>query len=1094
VRISAHKYFYYSTISIPLLLIKEMTMRKVLFSFFAILSLTVLSATAQEPFGSIEGTVKDAQGAVVQNATVVVRNVATNASRTAMTNDSGQYRVPQLQPGVYEVKASATNFKQSVLGDIQVQVGQTASADVLLQVGDVGEVVTVNAQTEAQIERSDNTVSGVINTRQIESLPLNGRNFLDLAQLQPGTERVDGGSFDPTKANFTGVSIGGQAGRSTQITVDGGSVVDNVVGTTVQNFSQEIVQEFQIGLSNFSLATGASASGSVNVVSRSGSNQYRGNAFIYYRDDALAAFPALNRLDAANGLPLEARAERIPFDRQQFGGTLSGPIVKDKLFFFGSYEQNNQDGSAIFNPQAAPSFAGFRANPFDEKLFTGKVDWTINDRASAFVRYSFNDNESTGPFPAGSGIVPRDSDSGIFQSNDQIVANRAHNVVGGLTYTFGSNVSNNFVVNYNDFRNSIDPATVGVPEIRLIPEQDFRSGTSSSAPQATFQKRLQLRDDVSVVTGDHVFNFGANYERTDIRGLFVFANPILIRVFSTDADGDRLPFNSEADFLNAPVRDIFLGVGDPNLPFNNDGNTINNRIQLYAGDTWKITPRLTFNYGIAYRVDSNLWNHDLARPEIIAPLFTGGTAPAQRDTNNWAPRVGFAWDPIGDSKTIIRGGFGMYYDNTIDNLRLFERADLGPVGAEQFLGRDSIVSPILNPFGGDGLFNRGDVTLAQILAVAAPLRADLESRIADCDLPTSIECTNSVSGPIFSSDFQVPYSLQYSIGVQRELPWNLILQADYNYRKGLHELVVYDANHASDVKGPVLEDFLNPVPIVESSGFSTYSGLLARLDRRFSNGFQFTASYALSSFKAFNGDSLGLGAGPTDLNNLRADFGPAGLDRKHRFVVSAIWELPFYKNDSSIWKKNVLGNWNLALISTAFSGTPQSVFLPQNIDLTGTGTFASYLPGTGPGSIGRSIDTVDELNAVIRTFNDSIATLPNTTPCAADPTQRCDPQGSRIFRLAELPSDTQLGGDPVVSQDLRVTKTILFGEKYRLNLIGEVFNLFNIANLVGVGDFILPVEGTPADQITTLRPTQRANSVFGTGGPRAFQFGARFTF
>src|SRR6187549_2371203 len=248
-------------------------MKRIFSLFYALLFLPFI-ALAQEPFGSIEGTIKDPQGAVVQNATVTVRNIATNASRTVVSNDEGRYRILQLQPGNYEVKATAANFKQSVLESVTVQVGQIAAADISLEVGGAAEVVTVTPDSEAQIERSDNTVSGVVGTRQIENLPLNGRNFLDLAQLQPGTEKVDGGSFDPTKANFTGVSIGGQAGRSTQITVDGGSVVDNVVGTTVQNFSQEIVQEFQIGLSNFSLATGASGSGSVNIVSRSGSNKF----------------------------------------------------------------------------------------------------------------------------------------------------------------------------------------------------------------------------------------------------------------------------------------------------------------------------------------------------------------------------------------------------------------------------------------------------------------------------------------------------------------------------------------------------------------------------------------------------------------------------------------------------------------------------------------------------------------------------------------------------------------------------------------------------------------------------------------------------
>jgi hypothetical protein len=231
---------------------------------------------------------------------------------------------------------------------------------------------------------------------------------------------------------------------------------------------------------------------------------------------------------------------------------------------------------------------------------------------------------------------------------------------------------------------------------------------------------------------------------------------------------------------------------------------------------------------------------------------------------------------------------------------------------------------------------------------------------------------------------------------------------------------------------------------------------------------------------------------PTDLNNLRADFGPAGLDRRNRLVVSGIWELPFFKNDSSLWKKNVLGNWNVSLISTAFSGVPESVFLPNNLDLSATGTFTSYLPGTGPGSIGRGIHSVDQLNALIRAFNQNIGSLPNTTACQTSQTGRCDLQGTPVLRLAELASDTPIGGDSVISQDLRLTKTISFSERYRLQLIGEVFNLFNVANLVNVNNLVLSGEGDGPSQV--LRPTQRSNSVFGTGGPRSFQFGARFNF
>ena len=253
------------------------------------MSLAPLSLAAQEPTGAIEGTVTDPQGAVVPNTEVTAKNVATGLTRTANTGDDGRYRIAQLPPGVYEVRVGGTGFKQTVAGDIRVNVGSNVPLDLKLELGGATEEVTVVGGGEAQIDRTDNTVAGVVGTVQIENLPLNGRNFLDLAQLQPGTEIVQGGNFDPTKANYTGVSIAGQAGRSTQITVDGGSVVDNVVGTTVQNFSQEIVQEFQVGISNYDLSTGASATGSVNVVSKSGSNAFRGNAYIYWRDDSFSA-------------------------------------------------------------------------------------------------------------------------------------------------------------------------------------------------------------------------------------------------------------------------------------------------------------------------------------------------------------------------------------------------------------------------------------------------------------------------------------------------------------------------------------------------------------------------------------------------------------------------------------------------------------------------------------------------------------------------------------------------------------------------------------------------------------------------------------
>ncbi|MDT5293170.1 MAG: hypothetical protein QOJ76_50, partial [Acidobacteriota bacterium] len=213
------------------------------------LSLSTL-ALAQQPTGSIQGAVNDPQSAVVPNAVVTAKSQSTGLTRTVTSNSDGQYQISQLPPGVYEVRVVAPNFKTSVAREVAVTVGSNVPLDFKLEVGGAAEEVTVVGSTEAEIDRVDNQVKGVVGTVQIQNLPLNGRNFLDLAQLQPGVETVPGGGFDPTKANYTGISIAGQAGRSTSITVDGGSVVDNIVGTTTQNFSQEIVQEFQIGISN----------------------------------------------------------------------------------------------------------------------------------------------------------------------------------------------------------------------------------------------------------------------------------------------------------------------------------------------------------------------------------------------------------------------------------------------------------------------------------------------------------------------------------------------------------------------------------------------------------------------------------------------------------------------------------------------------------------------------------------------------------------------------------------------------------------------------------------------------------------------------
>ncbi|MFL6275898.1 MAG: carboxypeptidase regulatory-like domain-containing protein [Blastocatellia bacterium] len=1068
------------------------------------LSLAAPLAAAQQPTGSIEGLVTDPQTAVVSQASVVARNTATGATRTTNAGSDGRYNITQLAPGIYEVKVTAQGFKSTVVSNVKVDVGSNVSVDITLQPGGASETVTVTGGGEAQIDRTDNTVSGVVGTLQIDNLPLNGRNFLDLARLQPGAETVDGGSFDPTKANYTGVSIAGQAGRSTQITVDGGSVVDNIVGTTVQNFSQEIVQEFQVGISNFDLSTGASATGSVNVVTKGGSNQYHGNAYIYWRDAHFAAFPSISRLDAIHGLPPDLQVSRIPFDREQFGGTFGGPIKKDKLFFFANVEYNNQDDISIHNQSPSlVGFNGFTGKPFNELLATGKIDYKWSDSTSLFFRYSHDNNDQQAPFAPGTGILPRDSASGIFQTNDQIDLNRSDGGVFGMTKSLTSTLVNDFRYAINDFHNRIDPASPGVPELRVInPDQNWKSGANYITPQVTDQRRNQIRDDLSWSKGKHAARFGIDWERTTIDGQFAFAKPARIRIYGPGFGGPFPVLSSEADFLNSPVRDISLGVGEDLLPFNTpSGVTLNNRFQFYGTDSWHVSHNVTFNFGLAYRYDTNLWNHDQTRPEIVAPLFGKGTAASPPDKNNLAPRLGFAWDIKGDGRTVIRGGAGMYYDTTIDNLRLFERADLGPAGAELFLVGNDIRSTLLP--GGNGQFgstpgsSSGYITLRNLLAIAPAVRSDVESRAFNCTLPTSIECFHAVSGPLFSTEFQIPYSLQYAIGIQKALPGKIVVQADFNYRKGVHEVITYDANFIDSVDRagnptPTVASIDFGVPYADSSAFSVYKALLLRVDRRFERGFQLTASYTLSRLKNFGGDALGLGQTISDKNDFRKEYGPGGLDRTHRLVISSVWEMPFFKNSTSRFKKNALGGWTISTISTALSGLPLSALLPDGVDLAGTGSFFSYLPGAGAGQIGRGINSLSQLNSIIRDYNANraqyAARIEGGVPV--------DPYGTELRELAELPTGTPIGGDSLISHDLRLTKSFHISERMKVDFIGEVFNLFNISNLTNVGDTSIPAKDdiTGPGDFTTFKPTQRTTNIFGTGGPRAFQFALKFVF
>src|SRR6185312_13686507 len=345
---------------------------------FTTFSLLPAGAQSTIATGSIQGTVTDPNGAVVPNAAVTITNQATGQTTKFTSSSSGTYASGALIPGEYEVRVEAKGFQTQVL-TVPVQVGNIASGSAKLTLGQSTEVVEVTGSAVA-VNTEQATVQGVLTTEQIENLPINGRNFLDLAQLEPGVQIQDGGSFDPTKNGFSSISFGGRFGRTARIEVDGIDISDETVGTTTQNLPLGAIQESALQQSSLDLSTELTSSGSVNITTKSGTNGWNGDAFYYFRDQVLnAALPG---------------ASTNPFQRNQFGGSLGGPIIRNKLFFFFDAERTKQD---LIDPVLpSPPFEPLRGNfnsPFRETETIGRLDWQLS-RFKIFYRFNYDQNKS----------------------------------------------------------------------------------------------------------------------------------------------------------------------------------------------------------------------------------------------------------------------------------------------------------------------------------------------------------------------------------------------------------------------------------------------------------------------------------------------------------------------------------------------------------------------------------------------------------------------------------------------------------------------------------------------------------------------------
>ena len=1002
----------------------------------ALLSILIVSAyltafSQQAANATLNGTVTDPNGAVVAGAKITATQTATTVTRNTVTSDDGLYVLSNMSPGTYELKFELKGFATKILKDVSLNVGQTATFNVSLEVGTVSVTLDDEFGMQPLVDTSDSLVNGIIRTREVESLPLNGRNFLELALLVPGNSPAP--NFDPTKTNTVVISSAGQLGRGGNVTIDGVDTNDDVVGGSIQNISQEAIQEFQIATNRFSAELGRSGSSVINVITKAGTNYLHGSGSVYFRDSSLQGLPATfdRTLD-----------QSPPFDRQQYAFAIGGPIRKDKAWFFGSFENRNQDGVVLVGTRDLATRSirrGFADSPLDDFMTTNRVDWYPHARDQFNFRYSFERENGI----AASTLVRSIGSASQRQSSE----NKSNTFLTSYTRVFSPTDLNTFKFSFSTFRNDTLPVTPGAQ----LTFPSIQDGASFRVPQQTKQRRFQFGDTYSMVRGKHAINVGGEVQRVgsdlDLK-VFQQGRIELIEDFP-DFDRDGNGRVDDNDLLFAVT--LRSGFPDRSLLLPDTDNTY---LAGFIQDNWRVNPQLSLNLGLRYELDTDVKN--VSRVDELNPLilsFLKGTR--SRDKNNFAPRVGFNYSSK-DGSTSVHAGYGIYYDRVTLEIQTLER------------GLDGRALPV-------------EVRAGNVFFIPPPFLFDPVNGVFPPPAPTLAHPFTGFVLPgagagginIIDNDMQNPMVHQINVGVQRELGGNLAVRADYVRNVGTHFIigrVIGTVPFNPVVGGPDI------VKNLESSVRTKYDGLLVSLERRFANRYQFRASYTLSRSSNYaNDDQIPFSNGPIDSNDLRREYGPTPNDQRHRFTFSGVFDLP--------------ADIRVSPILTVASTVPIDILLPD-----GSSRVCELQRNAGT----RQFHTGAELNVALTQINAAGGSLcPNTDPST----------GFKPRVLVPLVRDDLKLGDNFSSLDLRVSKIFRIGERWTVEPIAEVFNLFNVTNVLGVSNVnysgfsnVLVRDNNDPASAGFLRsssfgqPVTTAGGVFGSGGPRAFQFAARVTF
>lgn len=926
-------------------------------------------AWAQVNTAQINGTVSDASGAVVPNAQITVTNPATGFSRATQSNETGNFAVALLPPATYTLKVELQGFQTTLQKDIVLAVGQQLTLSLTLQAGAITQTVEVTGEAPL-VELTRSEIAGSLSALEIKEFPIIDRNFAGLTYFIPGVRPAEG--FDPTKSRVGNMSLNGGDGRQFDVNVDGADNKDNVVGGLIQNFTLEGIQEFNVITNRYTAESGRTVAGIINVVTKSGTNEFHGSVFGLFQvstfnrksfferdlgpdgfigtaDDCVSAPNDIcPGTDGVLGTLDDVHVAKRKFHRYHFGFSAGGPVIKDKLFAFGAYEHKREPGAIPVEPNAFSELALFPLAvpisqlPFDylDHLLTIKIDHRLTDRHNLSYRYGrqrwTQPNDQLG--------APFIADASQTTNN----VNQFHDFNIQHNYAFSPTKVNSFNVHFQDMVNQIvaDPertftlavaggGTATNPNI-IFPSAEI--GNNVNVPQQTLIRKYQFRDDFAWTYNRHNMKFGANYiYLAKLGGSFFFG-----------ANGYQVFFWDDAStILSSP--DYPQGFATPGavreIDFSGGTGDFKQRphaLTFYFQDDFKVTPRLTLNLGL--RWDANIdflprqlgddpaTNTDDNRTiaifrQVVAANPAGPGAQEglaslrsivdnegdlRRTTASWTqfqPRLGFAWDPTGRGKHVIRGGYGISFDQVFQNLTLFALQQSNPTIYQTIIAlADSTPPP--TPTGPLATFRFG----VDPLPAPAPGITDLEfggfGRIND------------------PNGYGDPYAQQWSLGWAWEFRPDWAFSVDYYHVLAIHEPRVININPRIREVCDALFPTANPADprcvrgvdtrfldaafeaagvgagrleqtnMIGTTNRSRFDSVNFVLRKRLSHNFMMNAHYILSWSRSWGGRPTASYSGngiaiTTDHQFLPGEFGPTIFDERHRFVWSGHFQLPY---------------------------------------------------------------------------------------------------------------------------------------------------------------------------------------------------------